>query len=195
VPVERLPYRSVAALLARVPVAPEDPATQALIDRLRDVGRRREFTRAEFLVMARWKSARATPHYRRNTAARVRRASRRALAARTERRRLEALTSLSGVSVPVASAILTLIDPARYGVLDIRVWQLLHALGAVDAKPSGRGFGPADWERYLDCLRPAARRRRVTVRAVEFTLFHCHRRFQAGRLYDPVGRRAGPRPR
>lgn len=105
---------------------------------------------------------------------------------------------LHGVSVPVASAILTLLDPERYGVLDIRVWQLLHALGAVARKPSGRGFAGADWESYLACLREAARRLRTSVRRVELTLFHCHRRYQAGRLYDPVFARPHPlgaRPR
>jgi hypothetical protein len=96
------------------------------------------------------------------------------------------LTALHGVSVPVASAILTLIDPRRYGVLDIRVWQLLHALGAVDRRPAGRGFDAADWERYLACLRPHATRLGASVRLVEYTLFHCHRRFQVGRLYDRV---------
>jgi hypothetical protein len=114
------------------------------------------------------------------------------LAARSERGRLTALSSLSGVSVPVASAILTLIDPRRYGVLDIRVWQLLHALGAVRTRPGGRGFEARHWDEFLGCLRPAARRLGTTVRAVEYTLFHCHRRFQLGRLYDPVSRTAGP---
>jgi len=189
VPVKRLPYASVEALLASEALAEEDPSTRALIAALRHVRRRREFSRAEFLAMCRWKSPRAAPHYRRNTPGRIRRASRAALAERDERRRIEALTSLSGVSIPVASAILTLVDPRRYGVLDIRVWQLLHALGAVPGKPAGRGFGPVDWERYLACLRPAARRLGVSVRIAEYTLFHCHRRFQAGRLYDPVARR------
>jgi hypothetical protein len=185
-PVGRLPYASVEALLAAEPVRLEDPGTEALMRRLRGVRRRGEFTRAEFLSMCRWKSPRAALHYRRNSAARIRQASRAVLATRSEHRRLEALLSLSGVSVPVASAILTLIDPARYGVLDIRVWQLLHALGGVLTRPSGRGFGPRHWAEFLACLRPAARRLGVSVRAVEYTLFDCHRRFQAGRLYDRV---------
>ena len=86
----------------------------------------------------------------------------------------------------MASAILTLIDPKRYGVLDIRVWQILHALGSVGDKPGGRGFGARDWESYLACLRPTARALGVSVRIAEYTLFHCHRRFQLGRLYDPL---------
>jgi len=186
VPVEPLPYATLEALFAREAICDEDPSTGALIARLRRVRRRREFSRGEFLLMCRWKTPRAAPHYQRNSAARVRRAARAALTARDERGRLEALTALSGVSVPVASAILTLIDPRRYGVLDIRVWQLLHALGAVSRKASGRGFSIRDWEDYLVCLRAIARARRLSVRAVELTLFHCHRRFQSGRLYDRV---------
>ncbi len=191
-PVKRLPYSSVDELLAREPLAEEDPGTRALIARLRHVRRRGQFSRAEFLAMSRWKSPRASLHYRRNSAALIRRISRGVLASRDEGHRIRLLTSFHGVSIPVASAILTLIDPGRYGVLDIRVWQLLHALGAVARKPGGRGFTAEDWTSYLACLRPAARRLRVSVRIVEYTLFHCHRRFQAGRLYDPV--RAG-RPR
>ena len=188
-PVKRLPYASVDALLAREALAEEDPGTHALIAELRHVKKRGEFSRAEFLRMSRWKSPRAAPHYARNTAARIRRVSRAVLASRSESRRIELLTGLRGVSIPVASAILTLMDPKRYGVLDIRVWQLLHALGAVSEHPGGRGFDAADWVRFLACLRRLAPRLGASVRIVEFTLFHCHRRFQVGRLYDRVPQR------
>jgi hypothetical protein len=170
-------------LLDREPVADEDPGTLELIHRLGHVRSRGEFTRAEFLRMCRWKSARAMPHYARNSAIRIRRVSRLTLATRSERRRIELLTSLRGVSVPIASAILTLIDPRRYGVLDIRVWQLLFALEAVGWKPGGRAFTARDWLCYLTQLRDQARRLGVSVRAVEYTLFQCHRRLQTGRLY------------
>ena len=181
-PLGRVPYRSVDALLRRELVA-EDAATAALLARLARVKCRGWFTRGEFLRMCRWKSPRALRHYASNPAARVRRVSRAVLAARSEHRRLELLTRLRGVSVPTASAILTLIDPRRYGVLDIRAWQLLFGLGAVDRKPAGRGFAPRDWLDYLAQLRLHARRLGVTARAVEYTLFQCHRRFQKGRLY------------
>ncbi len=141
-PVKRLPYASVDALLAREALAEEDPGTRALIAELRHVKKRGEFSRAEFLRMSRWKSPRAAPHYARNTAARIRRVSRAVLATRSESRRIELLTGLRGVSIPVASAILTLIDPKRYGVLDIRVWQLLHALGAVSETRVAAGSIP-----------------------------------------------------
>lgn len=179
----RVPYRSVAALLARELVRDEEPGTAALVARLAHVRRRHGFSRAEFLDMCRWKSPRAIRHCERNSAAAVRRVSRAVLTTRSERRRMELLTGLRGVSVPTASAILTLVDPQRYGVLDIRVWQLLFGLGTVSRRSSGRGFALGDWLEYLGELRRHARRLGVRARAVELTLFLCHRRLQKGRLY------------
>jgi len=43
-----------------------------------------------------------------------------ALAARTERSAISVLRGLAGVDVPVASAIMTAIDPKRYTILDFR---------------------------------------------------------------------------
>ncbi len=83
----------------------------------------------------------------------------------------------------MASAILTLIDPRRYGVIDIRVWQLLFDLGSVRTKPSGVGFTFSDWSDYLVILRDHAKRLEVSVRAVEYSLFLYHQRVQRGLLY------------
>jgi hypothetical protein len=179
-------FESVAALLGAVPLHREYPGTVELIGRLRHVRRAGEFSRAEFIAMCRWKSPRAMPFYRRHRGPRIRRLSREVLGSRDEARRMEILTSLAGVSVPVGSAILTLIEPRRYGVLDIRVWQLLVALGVMDRKPAGRGFSVPDWLAYLEVLRRHARALRAPVRAVELTLFEHHRRVQRSRLYDPV---------
>ena len=176
--------RSVGALLRRELVTDEDAATSALMARVGAARRRGFISRGEFLDMCRLKSPRALHHYQRNTARRVREASRRALACRSERGRMENLLALDGVSVPIASAILTLLDPRRYGVLDIRAWQMLYALRGVAANPAGRGFSVGQWIRYLDALRAHARRLKAPVRAVEYTLFLCHRKRQRGRLYD-----------
>src|SRR5262245_44784246 len=105
-PVGRIGHRSLGALLAAEPLAPEYPGTTELIRRLRHVRRAGEFSRAEFIEMCRWKSPRALPLYRRHRATRIRRLSRAVLATRSEGRRMELLTTLAGVSVPVASSIL-----------------------------------------------------------------------------------------
>src|SRR5260370_16370001 len=123
-PLKRVPYRSLRALLRRELVTREDPGTAALIRRLAHVKAAGRFTRGEFLAMCRWKSPRSRLHYERSGPATIRRVSAAALAARDERARIAHLVELPGVSVATASAILTLIDPARYGVLAIRCWQL-----------------------------------------------------------------------
>ncbi|MBI2525063.1 MAG: hypothetical protein HYV93_03685 [Candidatus Rokubacteria bacterium] len=175
--------RGLRGLLGHLPIVEEDPDTAALIRRLRHVRSASGFSRAEFLAMCRWKSPRALPQCRRNRAATIRAVSRDVLATRSERRRMQLLVGLRGVSVAMASAILTLLDPIRYGVLDIRVWQLLFALRSVGVNPRGRGFTVEQWLLYLRELRRHARERRVTPRALEWTLFHHHRAIQTGRLY------------
>jgi hypothetical protein len=180
-------------------IRPEDPATAALIGRLRAARRRGYLTRAEFLAACRWKSPRPARLYARNAPVAVRRVSQGVLATGSEPRRMALLTTLHGVGVPVASAILTLLEPDRYGVLDIRVWRLLAGRRLIRGNRAGRAFSVAQWLRFLTLLRARARQLRVTARALEWSLFRHHRARQRGRLYDPPGtagrlraRRGGP---
>jgi hypothetical protein len=183
VPGRRPRDATLTALLRRELVPDEHPPTAALIRELAGVRARGAFTRAEFRVMCRWKSPRAQHLWETNSPARIRAVSHAVLATRSEQRRMELLTGLHGVGIPIASAILTLIDPRRYGVLDIRAWQLLFALRSVTANRRGQGFTIAQWEEYLAALRHHARRLEVSARTVEYTLFVCHRRLQRGLLY------------
>lgn len=64
--------------------------------------------------------------------------SARALGASDEARRILHLYRLRGVRIPVASAFLTLVDLEQFGVIDIRVWQLLGLYQEVDYDPDGR---------------------------------------------------------
>jgi len=90
--------------------------------------------------------------------------------------------------VPMASALLTLLDPKRYGVIDIRVWQLLHKLGTVKKNPGGVGFNFGNWYQFLMIIRYFAKKFGVKARDIERTLFHVHKEYQAGRLYDARSR-------
>jgi hypothetical protein len=136
-------------------------------------------------------------HIRRNSPRYIRDATKRAIATRSERRRLDALRELHGVSVPMASAILMLLYPKHYGVIDIRVWQLLHSLGIVTKKPIGVGFTFANWYQFLMIIRYHAKKLGIWARAVERALFMAHKRYQKGALYArrPAGwsRSASPR--
>lgn len=176
-------YTDVAALLANELTEEDWPETRQLIRDLRGVRKRGHLTQGEFLSICRWKSPRAIRHCMKNSPQSIRRQSATAFASRDERARFEALAALHGVAAPTASAILTLTDPRRYGVIDIRVWQLLFDLGSVRTKPGGVGFTCNEWLAYLAVLRHHANRLRVTVRAVELSLFLHHQRVQKGLLY------------
>ncbi|MFH1248958.1 MAG: hypothetical protein V1660_02295 [archaeon] len=84
----------------------------------------------------------------------------------------------------MASAILALTDPKRYGVIDIRVWQTLHLYGVVNGKPSGVGFNFRNWRDYLESLRGYAKKLNVKARDIERTLYDYHKAKKEGTLYE-----------
>jgi hypothetical protein len=161
----------------------EWPETAGLIHELR-VARKRGYLRSsELEAVCYWKSPRAIQRIKSNSSSAIRAATRAALAARSERARLEALTALSGVSVPMASAVLTLLDPKRYGVIDIRVWELLYALGTVTRNPGAVGFSFNNWHEFLMIIRHFAKKLECKARDIERTLFMAHKQHRKGRLY------------
>jgi hypothetical protein len=181
---DTIPYPRLEPLIRAHLSRNEDEGTATLIRRLRTARRRGYLTPSELEAVCYWKSARAIRHIRANSAAQIRTATRSALRTRSERVRLEALLALRGVSVPMASAILMLLDPRRYGVIDIRVWQLLHKLGAVTHKPKGIGFDFRNWYQFLMIIRHFSKKLRVGARDIERTLFIAHQEYQKGRLYE-----------
>ena len=176
-------YGRLERLILRHLKVEEDEGTARLSRELRAARGRGYLTRSELEAVCRWKSPRAIHHVRANTAKEVRLATGLALSARSEERRLAALLQLKGVSVPMASAALTLLSPRRYGVIDIRVWQLLHAQGVVTRNAFGVGLSAGNWRQFLAVIRHFARKLRVKARDVERALFDAHRARQKGRLY------------
>jgi hypothetical protein len=86
-----------------------------------------------------------------------------ATAATTERAAISVLCGLQGVDVPVASAILTAIDPERYTVIDFRA---LEALGS-SSKDRSVNFYLA----YLDACRRLAKMHHVSLRDLDRALW------------------------
>ncbi len=184
-------YKDLKTLLACELVKDEDPKTAQLIHELRIVRKRGYLEKDELLRICKWKSARSLPRIKKNRADEIRQISAAAFASRSERKRLELLESLHGVGIPMASAILTLTDPRRYGVIDIRVWQALFDLKSVHTKPRGMNFTFKNWYHYLMKLRYHAKMLRVSARTVEWTLFRYHQKIHPGPLYskDNTGRK------
>jgi hypothetical protein len=178
-----LPYGSLRPLVRKYLKRKEEPAATGLIRALWPARERGYLTRSELEQVCHWKSPRALPLIQSNTVYIVRSATKRALATKSERERLAALRELRGVSVPMASAILMLLYPKRYGVIDIRVWQLLYKIGTVTKNPKGIGFSFSNWYQFLMIIRYFASEFGVTARDVERALFVAHKAYQDGTLY------------
>jgi hypothetical protein len=100
--------------------------------------RRGYLTSDALLEIGEWKSHRARSKLRGNPPDLVETVTRQAFDAPDER--LTVLTSLQGVGEPIASAILSVWDPSRYTIFDVRAVATLTAARQLPASPKV-GFG------------------------------------------------------
>lgn len=181
---KKIPYKKLQSLIGIYLTTKENPETEELIKELAGVVRRGYLRKSELKRICKWKAPRAIRKIDENSPATIKNRTTKAFKTKSEKLKLELLTSLSGVSVPMASAILMLTNPKRYGVIDIRVWQLLYEVKTVNNKPSGVGFNFKHWYRFLIITRYFAKMYRVNVRDIERTLFNVHKKYQKGKLYS-----------
>lgn len=134
------------------------------------------YRRADFLVVVRWKSARALPQAGRNSSRAIASATRAAFAADDEAARLAHLLALRGVGVPIASALLHCAFPALYPILDYRA---VEALGEPKRRTS---YTAAFWLSYVDQCRRLAADAGVSMRELDKALWQDSReRWEAER--------------
>lgn len=176
-------YSTIEELIKNNLSTKESADTSKLIKDLNHIKNRGYFTKEEFIKMGMWKSPRPKQKYLKNSEKEIIEISKKVLSTKFEKRRIDLLTKLRGVKIPTASAILTLIDPKNYGVIDIRVWQVLYLYGSVKDKPSGTNFDFNNWYNYLMKLRYYAKKFKVSARDIERTLFLYHKKIQEGNLY------------
>ena len=188
----RKEYRTIEELI-RKNFKKEVKKTRKLIDELKNVKERGYFTKYKFLKMGMWKSPRPKPRYCKNSKEEVIKISRVAFSINDvltklkkmkkleemekikeemEKIKIDVLTKLKGVGIPVASAILMLTDPSNYGVIDRRAWEVLYLYGKVQSKK--KSFSSNDWVTYLKILRELAQEFKVTPRDIERTLYLYH---------------------
>lgn len=84
--------------------------------------------------------------------------------------RVDALISLNGIGVPVASAILLFIDPDRFTVIDERAWNVLQETGYllddISDDPTVE-----EYLLYLGTCRALANEYDVSLRALDMALW------------------------
>ena len=123
-----------------------------------------DFKRANLSEIFEWKTkGRGRSRLLGNSDIEIADALRLAVSAETERAAVAVLLGLHGVQVPVASAILTAIEPERYTVIDFRA---LEALGST-SKDRTVNFYLA----YLDFCRQLAATSRVSLRDLDRALW------------------------
>lgn len=125
---------------------------------------RGEYTRENLTAIFEWKTkGRGRSRLMANTDEEIADALALAVRAKTERAALAVLTGLHGVHVPVASAILTAVDPERYTVIDFR------ALESLGSKSTDRSVN--FYLDYLETCRRLAREHRITLRDLDRALW------------------------
>lgn len=180
-------YASIAELLRDCPAAGDDPvlhgipaynATEGLdAAHLADIRRRRWLTASELASIYSWKEGGRNRHLReilgnaKGDTDGVQEITKEAMTHTDEYKRIAVLDRLHGVGIAVASTILTIIDPQTYGIIDRRVWRLLHEYGEVDHDPRGEELSLESWLDYLPKLRRWAAELGTSAREVERRLF------------------------
>jgi len=142
-----------------------DAAQDARVEAIGRQARARGYlSQGDLRVLGRWKTPRSAPRIARNDPKFVRETTRAALATRSERLRIEALTLLEGVEWPTASVILHFVHKDPYPILDYR------ALWSLGVSPPPR-YGFEMWEAYVAFTRAISRRLRVTMRDLDRALW------------------------
>lgn len=88
--------------------------------------KRKCLKREEFINICEWKTRRPRNQYRKNDKKKIKEITKKIFAKHSDAEsQMTELLKLEGVSVPVASALLTVIYPKKYCIVDFRVWNTL----------------------------------------------------------------------
>jgi hypothetical protein len=156
----QFPAQEIDALARRFP----DSDDSALLATGAAARARGHYTRAEFIEVCAWKTARSRPKVAGNSERAIVGATARALASADEAVRIGALLELDGVGVPTASTLLYCAFPDDYPILDVRA---LDSLGVKSRSSYPVGF----WLAYLEACRSLARRNGVSLRTLDKALW------------------------
>lgn len=126
-------------------------------------------TKTELLRIAEWKLYRLWfPKHKReietNSNTLIEETTKRAIEKTEDKAKVEILAALNGVGIPMASAILTVLNPQYYGIIDINVWYALHS-------KKKNLFTSEDFRQYMEKVREIAKKQNITTRDVDIGLF------------------------
>lgn len=123
------------------------------------------YNRKDAVTVCEWKSKRTVGKLEANADSLIESETRRAMASADEAERMGALLELSGVGIPVASALLHFAYPDDYPILDVR------ALQSLGYSASRTTYSIPFWLRYLSACRDIASRNGVSMRTLDKALW------------------------
>jgi len=132
----------------------------------------------ELYAIARWKSPRRAELVHHNSSQKIRQVTAKTLALKDTDpgRAVSLLDGLQGIGIPTASAVLTVVDPRNFGIVDVRVWKTLHRWRPDRFSPEHGNYWPVrDFERYLKTIRELARSSGLSCREVDMALWQMDR--------------------
>jgi len=127
-------------------------------------------TKNELLRIAEWKLRRLYfPKHRKeiekNTDSLIEETTEKAIKETDDKTKVEILDELlHGVGIPVASAVLTVLNPQDYAVIDINGWYALY-------HEEKKLFTSSDFKQYINKVREIAKNQGLTAREVDKGLF------------------------
>lgn len=127
----------------------------------------------QFYKICMWKSARQKHNYLKNINI-VEKATKKAFTEKEESKKIEILCKFNGVRVKTASAILTVVFPKQYGIIDERCLDVLNRFGVKISKYNS----VKNWLKYLKIIRKLAKDNKKSPRDIDMALFAMHREIQ-----------------
>jgi hypothetical protein len=138
-----------------------------------EIKQRGYLTKTEFLNICLWKSRRPKKWYIQNTDTEIEKLTKLAIGEKDELLKIKYLTSLKGVLIPTASAILSITNPNDYPIIDVRCVNSLKDLKIIDWEI----INSKNWLIYLDIIRKMSVELNLTCREVEKGLFAYNRMY------------------
>ena len=124
----------------------------------------------EFYQICMWKSRRPKQKYLKNKQM-VEDITRKAFKENDESKKIGLLCRLKGIAIPTASAILTVVFPEKYAVIDVRCIEILRDLGY----DFGKTINPDVWVKYVQVMREIADENDITPRQLDMAFFAMHK--------------------
>lgn len=127
--------------------------------------------KSEFLQICLWKSRRPKKLYNQNSEDFIKDVTTKAFFEKDELKKIEILIQLKGVSIPTASAILSVTNPKDYPIIDVRCVETLKDINLI----SWNTINSINWIDYLNIIREISKKYKKTAREIEKGLFAYNR--------------------